>query len=51
MQNVMEGKESKLTERQGEIECVRGRAYEKEGSSVGTKIIIFTYTQSGNAKF
>ncbi len=35
MQNVMEGKESYLTERQRErvCVCVRGRVYEKGGSS------------------
>jgi len=39
------GKESYLVEIQRERECVcereRGRAYEKEGSSVGTKITRF----------
>ncbi len=41
-ENVMEGKESELAERQSVCERERGRAYEKEGSSIGTKIIRFT---------
>ncbi len=36
------GGERELASGETERECVRGRAYEKEGSSVSTKIIIFT---------